>query len=391
MEEQLPHTISHVIFLIFSGTAVLSTLALFTRQSLLVAYIVLGAILGPWGLKLVSNGIVIKQAGDIGIIFLLFLLGLHLQPQNLFHSLRKMSLITVSSSLLFFIVGFVVSFTFGYTYEESLVIGIAAMFSSTIIGLKLLPTTILHHQHTGELVISILLLQDIIAIGAILIMQMIAGKGGLYEVGLFISAFPVLLLVAYFFQRFILSWLLARFDKIHEYIFILSIGWCLCMAELSHSFGLSEEIGAFIAGVSLASNPISFYIAESLKPLRDFFLVLFFFSIGAGFNFGYFGQVIIPACILAGFILILKPMVFNWLLYRSGEIKSVSWEIGVRLGQMSEFSLLIIYMALETSLMSQQTAYMAEAAIIITFIISCYWTVIRYPTPLASTDRLRRD
>lgn len=386
-----PHAITHVIFVIFFGTAILSTVALFTRQSLLVAYIVLGALFGPWGLKLVSNGMIIKQTGDIGIIFLLFLLGLHLQPQNLFHSLRKMSLITLFSSLIFFAIGFLISYLAGYTHTESFVIGIAAMFSSTIIGIKLLPTTILHHQHTGELVISILLLQDLIAIAALLTLEIIGTHNGYFHLGLIIIAFPILLLVAYFFQRYLLSWLLERFDKIHEYIFILSIGWCLCMAELSHGLGLSEEIGAFIAGVALASNPISFYIAESLKPLRDFFLVIFFFSIGAGFNFDYFHQVIVPACLLAGFILILKPMVFSWLLQKAGEVKSVSWEIGVRLGQMSEFSLLVVYTAAQTNLLSPLTTYMAIASILVTFIISCYWTVMRYPTPLAATDKLRRD
>jgi Kef-type K+ transport system membrane component KefB len=385
------YTITYIMFLIFGGTAILSTMALFTRQSLLVAYIVLGAIFGPWGLKLVANSIVIKQAGEIGIIFLLFLLGLHLQPQNLFHSMRKMSLITLSSSIIFFIIGFIPCYLFGYTLVESTVIGLAAMFSSTIIGIKLLPTTILHHQHTGELVISILLLQDIIAIVSIMALQIIGTQGTYFNLGLTLSAFPVLLILAYIFQRYILSMLLTRYDKIHEYIFILSIGWCLFMAELSHYLGLSEEIGAFIAGVALASNPISFYIAESLKPLRDFFLVIFFFSIGAGFNFDFFSAVIIPACILAGLILIIKPLIFNYLLVRSGEVKSVSWEIGVRLGQMSEFSLLLIYMALETKITSLLTTYMAEAAIIITFIVSCYWTVLRYPTPLASSERLRRD
>ncbi|RDI46882.1 cation:proton antiporter domain-containing protein [Aquicella lusitana] len=386
------HPVTYVIFLIFTGTAILSTIALFTRQSLLVAYIALGAILGPWGLKLIDNAGINRQAGDIGIIFLLFLLGLHLQPQNLFHSLRKMSLITLTSSFIFFILGFLTSHLYGYTFEESALVGIAAMFSSTIIGIKLLPTTILHHQHTGELVISILLLQDIIAIAVLLGMEIAASRSVSYNhVMLVISAFPVLLLVAYVFQRYILARLLERFDKIHEYIFILSIGWCLCMAQLSRSFGLSEEIGAFVAGVALASNPISFYIAESLKPLRDFFLVIFFFTIGAGFNFDYFSTVIVPALTLAAIILLLKPVVFNWLLSRSGEVKSVSWEIGVRLGQMSEFSLLVIYMALETKLLSPASTYMVEAAIIITFIVSCYWTVMRYPTPLASTDKLRRD
>lgn len=387
-----PRNITYIMFMIFSGTAILSTLALFTRQSLLVAYIALGALLGPWGLKLVSNTQVITQAGDIGIIFLLFLLGLHLQPQNLFHSLRKMSFITLASSLIFFLIGFLTSYFFHYTPKESMVIGIAAMFSSTIIGIKLLPTTILHHQHTGELVISILLLQDIIAIAVLLGLEVISNDTTSWQhIMMMMSAFPVLFLVAYLFQRFLLSRLLIRFDKIHEYIFILSIGWCLCMAQLSHYFGLSEEIGAFIAGVALASNPISFYIAESLKPLRDFFLVIFFFTIGASFNFDYFSAVIIPAGVLATLILISKPFVFGWLLHRSGEVKTVSWEIGIRLGQMSEFSLLVIYMALETNLVPPLTTYMAEAAIIITFIFSCYWTVMRYPTPLAATDKLRRD
>jgi Kef-type K+ transport system membrane component KefB len=384
-------SITYVIFLIFTGTAVLSTMALFTHQSLLVAYIVLGALLGPWGMKLVNNSDVIKQAGDIGIIFLLFLLGLDLQPQNLFHSLRKMSFITLISSVLFFLTGFLITQFFGYNFQESLLIGIATMFSSTIIGIKLLPTTTLHHQHTGELMISILLLQDIIAIAVLLGLEIISGHFEARNLALILSAFPVLLLVAYIFQRYILARLLERFDKIHEYIFILSIGWCLCMTQLSHFFGLSDEIGAFIAGVALASNPIAFYIAESLKPLRDFFLVIFFFTIGASFNFNFFPEVIYPALILAGFVMLLKPMIFKWLLYRSGEIKSVSWEVGVRLGQMSEFSLLVVYMALETKVLPPFASYMMEAAIIITFIASCYWTVMRYPTPLASTEKLRRD
>lgn len=385
-------TITYVMFVIFAGTAVLSTIALFTRQSLLVAYIALGAVLGPWGLKLVSSSETIQQTGDIGIIFLLFLLGLDLQPQNLFHSLRKMSLITLSSSIIFFIIGFVTSYLFGYTYNECIVIGIIAIFSSTIIGIKLLPTTILHHQHTGELVVSILLLQDILAIAVLLALEIIANRSGsFHQLGLIISSFPILIAVAYVFQQYILAWLIARFDQIHEYIFILSIGWCLCMAELSHFLGLSEEIGAFIAGVTLASNPIASYIAESLKPLRDFFLVIFFFSIGATFSFGYFTEVLMPALILAGLILILKPFVFSWFLQSSGEVKKVSWEIGVRLGQMSEFSLLVIYLALETHVLKPVTSYMAEAAVIITFIVSCYWTVLKYPTPLAVSAKLRRD
>lgn len=385
-------TIIHVVFLIFTGTAILSTIALFTRQSLLVAYMALGAIFGPWGLKLVQDSALIKQTGDIGIIFLLFLLGLHLQPQNLLHSLRKMSWITLSSSMIFLILGFTISCLFGFTLIQSLLIGITMMFSSTIIGLKLLPTTILHHQHIGELMISILLLQDILAIAVLLVLQGIAERAvSIEQLILVMLAFPVLLLVAYIFERYVVSHLLRLFDKVHEYIFILSVGWCLCMAEIAHLMGLSEEIGAFIAGVAFASNPISLYIAESLKPLRDFFLVIFFFSIGAGFNFGYLAQVAIPALTLATVMLTLKPVIFSWLLKQSGESKSTGWEVGVRLGQISEFSLLVIFLALNAKVVNPVTSYTVQAATILTFIVSCYWVVFRYPTPLAASDNLRRD
>ena len=382
----------YILFLIFTGTAVLSTLALFTRQSLLVAYMLLGAIFGPWGLALVKDSALIRETGQIGIIFLLFLLGLHLQPQNLLHSLRKMSWITLASSLFFLLLGFGIAFTFGLTFYESLIVGITMMFSSTIIGLKLLPTTILHHQHTGELMISILLLQDVIAIAVLMILRCFADQAVSFrDIGYILSAFPTLLIVAYSFQRFIMNKLVAKFDRIHEYLFILSIAWCMCMTELSHFMGLSEEIGAFIAGVTLAANPISLYVAESLKPLRDFFLVIFFFTIGAGFNFDYLPNIALPAVMLATLILLLKPVCFSWLLKRSGETPTISWEIGVRLGQISEFSLLVIYLALDAKFISPNCAYMVQAATILTFIGSCYWVTMRYPTPLAATEKLRRD
>lgn len=385
-------SIIYIIFLIFTGTAILSTLALYTRQSLLVAYIALGAILGPWGLKLVNDSELIKQTGDIGILFLLFLLGLHLHPQDLLHSLKKMSWIALISSWIFFVVGFAVGYAFHYTLTECTIIGIAMMFSSTIIGLKLLPTTILHHQHSGELMISILLLQDIIAITVLLFLKGFADHVfSPHEFLSVILGFPLLILIAYVFEKFILSKLLLKFDKIHEYIFILSIGWCLCMAELAYFVGLSENIGAFIAGVTLATHPISLYIAESLKPLRDFFLVMFFFTMGATLNFGVLPDIVLPAAILAALMLILKPLVFRWLLQKSGETKAIGWEIGVRLGQISEFSLLVTFLALQINLVSLNATYMILSATLFTFIVSCYWVVFCYPTPMAATDKLRRD
>jgi len=381
------------IFLIFCGAAVLATLALFTRQSLLVAYIVLGAILGPWGAKLVSDPVIIKDIGDIGIIFLLFLLGLNLQPQNLLKMLSQTTLITVISSCIFATVGFLVGLSTGFSLTDSMVIGVCMMFSSTIIGLKLLPTTVMHHQRTGEIVISILLLQDIIAIFAMLLIHGAGTGEGLStrEVLQVVLALPGLVFFAFMVERYFLVKVLKKFNQIHEYLFLVAIGWCLGVGQLAEFVNLSFEIGAFIAGISIAQSPISRFIADSLRPLRDFFLILFFFSLGAQFDVSILPQVVIPAMILASLMLIIKPFTLRPLLLKSTSSADSAWEVGVRIGQISEFSLLVAYTASKSQIISEQAYFMIQAATIITFVISSYWIVNRYPTPIAATERLRRD
>lgn len=384
--------IVYTIFLIFTGAAILSTLALYTRQSLLVAYILVGIALGPWGLRLVGDVSLAEKVGDIGIIFLLFLLGLHLQPQNLFNMLRKVTVLALVSSFVFASIGYLVALYFGFPQTESLVIGAAMMFSSTIIGLKLLPTTILHHQHTGEVMISVLLMQDLIAIVVLILLNGMSTNGlGWQDIASVFLALPALLLFAFVMEKYILVNLLARFDRTQEYVFLLSIGWCVGLAELAKFIGLSEDIGAFIAGVALAASPISMYIAESLKPLRDFFLVMFFFSIGAGFDFGFLREVYIPAIMLAIVMVALKPVLFSLLLRRTGEAKSVSNEVGMRLGQGSEFSLLLATIGINTGLISHTATYLIQASTILSFIVSSYIVVLRYPTPIALSDKMRRD
>ena len=144
------------IFLIFSGAALVATLALYARQALIVGYIVLGAVVGPWGLGLVDDSGLIQDIAQVGIIFLLFLLGLNLYPQKLIQLLRETTLVTLVTSVVFAGLGGTVAVIFGYSLVDALVIGIATMFSSTIISLKLLPTTVLHHRHTGEVIISVM-------------------------------------------------------------------------------------------------------------------------------------------------------------------------------------------------------------------------------------------
>ena len=385
-------TVFYTIFLIFAGAAVFSTVVLYTKQSLLVAYILLGAALGPWGLQLINDLSAVRQVGDVGIVFLLFLLGLHLQPQNLVHMLKKVTWIAMLSSLLFALIAYFIGCWFGLTHTEAWVLGAAMMFSSTIIGLKLLPTTILHHQHTGEIMISVLLMQDLIAIVVLILIN--GAKGGepiWHDVILVGVSLPALILLAFLIERYVLVKLLARFDRTQEYVFLLSIGWCLGLSILASEMGLSEDIGAFVAGVALAASPISLFIAESLKPLRDFFLVMFFFSVGATFNFAFAAQVVIPALILSLLILFLKPLCFQLLFVKSGEKNVVAKEVGIRLGQASEFSLLVASIALGADLISEIASNLIQATTILTFIVSSYVVVLKYPTPMSLSDKMRKD
>lgn len=380
------------IFLVFTGAAVLATLSLYARQSLLVAYIALGVLLGPWGLGLTGDPEVVTQISNIGIVFLLFLLGLNLQPQDLIRTVRNTTMVTLASSFVFAAVGGVVAWLFGFDLVESLLIGGAMTFSSTIIGLKLLPTTVLHHQRTGEIMISILLLQDLIAIVILLLLRAaVSGEMPMLEIARLLLGPPLLVLAAWALERYVYFPLIRKFDKIREYLFLMAIGWCLGMAELGVALGLSAEIGAFIGGITLAARPIAVYIAESLKPLRDFFLVLFFFSLGAGFNLGKLGNILLPAAIIAVAMLVLKPIVFQHLLVRTGESPARSREIGFRLGQLSEFSLLIAVLAATNGVIGAEASYLIQLATMLTFIASSYIVVLRFPTPIAVSDKLRRD
>ena len=380
-------------FLIFAGAAVLAAVALYTRQPLLVAYIAVGGLVGPHGLEWIDDSKAVGEIAEFGIIFLLFLVGLDLQPSKLRNMFGATVVTAITSSAIFFAVTFAAMRAFGFSNSDAVVAGIASMFSSTIVGLKLLPTTVLHHRHIGELVVGLLLIQDLIAILALIVLSgqqssVSAALGSVMEI---FVALPLLVAVALLLVRFIVLPLIHRFDAFHEFIFLAAIGWCLTVATGARAAGMSFEIGAFIAGVSLATSPISQYIAESLRPLRDFFLVMFFFSVGAGIHFDLLVDVAIPALVLAITMVLLKPLAFRWLIAAQGDSPKVAWEVGVRLGQTSEFSLLVAYLGTGVGLLSEAASHVVQGATVLTFLLSSYIVIFRYPSPIAVSERLRRD
>ena len=380
------------VFLIFTGAALLATVALFARQSLLIAYIAVGVIAGPSVTGLIADPHLISELAHIGIIFLLFLLGLDLSPRKLLGQIQEAVGVTLISSIIFALLGYGVGLAAGLSRDDCLVVGMASTLSSTIIGLKLLPTTILHHRHTGEVIISILLLQDLLAIGALLLIDTLAaGSMPWLQAGLEFAGLPLLFAGGLVAERWLLRPLFQRFDKVGEYVFLLSLGWCLGFAQFAQSLGLSYEVGAFIGGITLANSPIAPFIAESLRPLRDFFLVMFFFALGAGFDLAGAASVWPSALALAAGVLVIKPVTYRALLRRYGESMVLAGEAGVRLGQMSEFSLLLVAVAVQAQTISQQAAHLVQVATLITFVVSSTFVVLRYPSPIALSEHLRRD
>lgn len=368
--------------LIFSGAALLATFALLARQSLVVAYILMGFVLGPWGLSWVGEPMMLQKISNIGIVFLLFLLGLNLTPQKLVPMLRDAARITFFSSLAFFSLSFLIAFAFGFRFAESCLIGICMTFSSTILGLKLLPSSELYRERPGEIIISVLLLQDIAAIAVLLGLEGLnKGEIPIEDMALLMLALPGTVVAAFLMQRYLIDPLVTRFDSISEYVFLMALGWCLGLAALAEQIGLSAEVGAFIAGVAMASSPTSRYISRRLRPLRDFFLILFFFSIGASLNLNELPDIWLPSLCIAVSLLIAKPWVFRLLLDAGGEKSAVSNEVGLRLGQASEFALLVSVLAIESQFLTDRGLYVIQFTTVLTFVVSSYVISRKLPTP----------
>ncbi len=388
----MEHSLFFSFFVIFTGAAILATFSLYTHQPIIVAYVFLGLIAGPSGFQWVSDPQLLSEISHIGIIFLLFLLGLDMQPSSLIHVLKKASLVAIISSVFFFAIGYFAGQAFYFTTNESLIMGAAMMFSSTIIGIKLLPTTVLHHKHMGELMIGLLLIQDILAIVVLLVIGS-SGNESADRASLVLTALslPGLIVVAYASVKWVILPLLEKFDLFHEYLFLMAIGWCLGLAELADYLGLSKEIGAFIAGITLATHPVAQFMTDKLKPIRDFFLVLFFFTLGASFKLHVLADIWLYALILSAVVIAIKPLTFKVLLSQQLERSSLAWDVGFRLGQISEFSLLIVYLALSSNLIGEQAAHVIQATAVLTFVLSTYIVIFNYPNPIAPSDKLRRD
>ena len=385
------HDYFFVISVVVIGAAVLSWLAYLTRQPIILAYLLGGVIVGPYCLKLVDAKAVnfMGDVSHLGITLLLFLAGIELHPRRLQELLQQSVKATLLTCALFFGIAAGLAMVFGYMGREAVIVGLALMFSSTILVLKLLPTVKLHQRRMGAVSIAVLITQDMIAVATLIMLNTagvtgntliwLAFKGILFVVG-------VLLL-----EQWVLRRIMMQVQKFNETLLLLTMAWCVAGALVAQWLGLSMEIGAFLAGVSLARSPIHFFLAEGLITFRNFFLVFFFFSLGASLDLPGARTVLLPAIITAAVLLLVKPFAFREIFRYGGEPDSFANEIGIRLGQCSEFALLIAVLAVKSEQISAGASLYIQVTTLFTMLLSSYLVVFYYPTPFGTNAALKQD
>lgn len=340
---------------IFVATA-LSFVMKILRQPLLVGYILSGIILGPSVLGVLVSEEPLKLFSKIGIVILLFIVGINLSPK-IIKEVGKVSLLTGIGQVLFTsIIGFFISLFLGLGTIASLFVAVALTFSSTIIILKLLSDKGDIHSLYGKVAIGFLLVQDIIATIILLIATAYsqnAGEDITATMLLTLLKGTALIIVIFSLSNYLLPKLSKFVASSQELLFLFSISWALSMATLFHYIGFSVEIGALVAGVSLSMTPYAFEIGSRMRPLRDFFILIFFILLGSQMVLTNISAIIFPAIILSLFVLIGNPIIVIIIMNLLGFSKRTGFQAGLTVAQISEFSLILATLGFEIGSLSK--------------------------------------
>ncbi len=368
---------------LFSEISILVTLGAFVallmrllKQPLIIGHILTGLIVGIPSFHLIRSTETIDVFANIGVALLLFIIGLGLNPRVI----KDVGRVT-------FVVGTIqVLMVFGYTtilgllldrpLTESMIIGTALSFSSTIIILKLLSDKKEQGRLYGKLTIGLLIVQDLIATVALLFVSAHSTGGlswrtlgGLGIKGLLIAV-PLFLVTTY-----VLPKLHNVISDSQEFLFLFAIGWGFGIASLFEMAGFSLEVGALIAGVSLASLPYATEISTRLRPLRDFFVVIFFIGLGLNLKLDNLGDILGYSIIFALVVFILKPLIVLMGLGLSGYTKGTSFRASVSLGQISEFSLVFLLIAEREGLVAPSMVTSITLVALVTIALSSYMII----------------
>lgn len=371
------------ITIIICLAAVLSIIFRLLKQPPILAYILTGIIIGPFGNLQLHNQEALRTMGEFGIAFLLFMLGLELRIDQL-KSIGKSALfIGIGQIILTFIAGYSLSVLLGFSSIVSFYVGIALTFSSTIIIVKLLSDKKDLHSLYGKLSIGVLLVQDVLAILTLIVLS--GFSSGFNFEGITIKSLSLLagiLIIKVIFIFGLVIYLgknvfpkfIDKIAKSQELLFLVSIAWVFGMTALVSSplVGFSIEIGGLLAGLALANSLENLQIIARVKALRDFFITLFFVFLGSQMVFVDLGKIIFPAILFSALVIFLKPLLSISVMGVLGYRKRTSFLTGITLGQISEFSLIIIFLGNKLGHIENDTVSLVTLIAIITFTVSNY-------------------
>jgi Kef-type K+ transport system membrane component KefB len=360
-----------VILIIASAVAGLMQLI---KQPLIIGHIITGLLVGPYVLNLLHTNETVETFSQLGIALLIFIIGLSLNPR-IIKEVGKTALITgIGQVVVTSFLGYSASRLLGFPHTAAIYVGIAISFSSTIIILKLLSDKKDLGRLYGRVAIGFLLVQDIIAM-AILIGTTSLSQGTDLQALAIASLLKgtALLLSLYIVSTFILPRMVGFFAKAQEFLFIFSLSWGLGVAALFQLAGFSIEIGALFAGVALANSPFAHEIGARMRPLRDFFIVLFFIMLGSGMKLDNLTQLILPALALSAIILIGNPIIVMTLMRLLGYNKRTGFRAGMTVAQVSEFSLILVVLGNRVGHLSDEMVSLVTAVALITIAVSTYY------------------
>ncbi len=377
---------------IFSGLALIivigtlvSLLMRHLRQPLMIGYILTGIIVGPAVFHVLNSPRSLTVFGDIGIALLLFIIGLGMNPRVVREVGRASVIVTTSQMIITATIGWFVLVALGLDQRAALFIAIGLTVNSTIVALKLLSDKKELSRLYGKLTIGASLAEDIIA--AILLLFVASAHDGQWLTfgPLFDLLFKGILIGAVMY--FVTHDLLPRAQKLiasdQELLFLFAIAWGLGSAALFAKAGFSLEVGALTAGVFLASWPYAQEIASRLRPLRDFFIIVFFIALGSELTLTNFGDMLWPILAATFIVVAIKPLVIMTVLGILGYTKRTSFKTSTTLTQVSEFSIIFVILAAQKGLISQQIVVMLTFIALISITISTY--LVTFSDQLFST------
>lgn len=359
--------------LVIVVTAAVSIFMKWIKQPLILGYILAGLLVGPSLFNLIHHTELFETFSKLGIALLLFIVGLGMNVSELRKLGKVVPLIAASSLFGITLLGFAASTLFGFGKIESLIVGLSLFFSSTIIIIKILSDKREQGRLHGQIAIGVILVEDIVATFALLFI--VAGKNGqldLEQIGLLLGKGLALLALLAICNTRILPRVSRYMASTQELLFLFAISWGFGIATLFELAGFSIEVGALFAGVALASSPYVQEIAARLKPLRDFFIVLFFIGLGESMDLGSISSAIVPALVLSAIAIIAKPFIITTTMGMLGYTKRVSFKAGINLSQISEFSIVLVVLAAGIGMVRPEIVSIITLVAIITIAVSAY-------------------